>query len=103
MTERPRLCTGPNRDSILALFGCLALCPEDTSPPLEVIRIMFEAVQDGAGPGAEARPTLLNIRRWLKVPINQGSSFSSSFPANVDVTRNRGSVCSSGQSLGDCR
>ena len=67
---------GPSRDSILALFGCLALCPEDTSPPLEVIRIMFEAVQNGAGSGAEARPTLLNIRRWLKVLINQGSCFS---------------------------
>ena len=26
---------GANRESILALFSCLALCPEDTSPPLE--------------------------------------------------------------------
>ena len=56
---------GPQREAILALFRCLVLVPEDTHVPLEVVRIMFEAVNVDV-PGLEARPSLLNIRRWLK-------------------------------------
>ena len=57
--------TGAHRTSILALFRALALAPEDAFVPLEVLRLMYNAAQpttDKIPP-----PSLLNIRRWLKV------------------------------------
>lgn len=57
---------GAHRDSILALFKSLALLPEDTLCPLEVVRMMYEASNSGIG-----RPSLLSIRRWLKVLVKR--------------------------------
>eukprot|EP01052_Picozoa_sp_SAG31_P073671 SAG31_NODE_32720_length_352_cov_1.003953_1_plen_58_part_10 len=44
LSANDKCAKGASRDSILMLFNCLALCPEDVSPPLEIVRMMFEAV-----------------------------------------------------------
>jgi hypothetical protein len=51
-----------NVKSLLLLY---ALCPEDTHMPLEVLLLMFEAVNDGP------RASMMHIRKWLRILINR--------------------------------
>jgi hypothetical protein len=61
---------GPHRAGLLALFRCFALVPEDTFAPLDVLRLIFEASQP-AGAGGPAAPSVLNLRRWLKILLDR--------------------------------
>ena len=57
--------SGTQKKNVMHLFKSLALLPEDTAVPLEIVSLMFQAVpgDDGA---TMKKPNLLNIRRWLK-------------------------------------
>ena len=59
---------GPHRDKILRLFNAFAIVPEDTRTPIEVVAMLFEAESETPLPKP---PSLLNIRRWLKVLIDR--------------------------------
>eukprot|EP01043_Picozoa_sp_COSAG02_P063948 COSAG02_NODE_9206_length_2289_cov_1.807306_1_plen_144_part_00 len=59
---------GVHHDKILRLFNAFAVAPEDTRLPIEVVASLFEA--ESETPLAKA-PSLLNIRRWLKVLIDR--------------------------------
>eukprot|EP01045_Picozoa_sp_COSAG04_P015045 COSAG04_NODE_1165_length_7994_cov_50.104370_3_plen_574_part_00 len=59
---------GPHRDKILRLFYALAIVPEDTRIPIELVAMLFEAESETPLPKP---PSLLNIRRWLKVLIDR--------------------------------
>jgi hypothetical protein len=59
---------GPQADNILRLFHALAIVPEDTRIPIEVVAMLFEA--EGEAPLPKP-PSLLNIRRWLKALIDR--------------------------------
>jgi hypothetical protein len=50
----------------------MSLIPEDVQPPLEVLAMMYEAEvsSDDDVPGSK-RPTLLNLRRWLKMLLDR--------------------------------
>jgi hypothetical protein len=63
---------GRHRTEILALFRAMSLIPEDVQPPLEVLAMMYEAEvsSDDDVPGSK-RPTLLNLRRWLKMLLDR--------------------------------
>jgi hypothetical protein len=58
---------GRHRKEVLALFRAMALIPEDVHAPLELLAMIYEAE---AGAGA-ARPSLLNLRRWLKALLDR--------------------------------
>ena len=58
-----RAIKGPHRKNVIRLFHALAIVPEDTRVPIEVVRMLFEAESE-TGLGAAA-PSLLSIRRWL--------------------------------------
>ena len=58
---------GPHRDKILRLFNAFAIVPEDTRTPIEMVAMLFEAESETPLPKP---PSLLNIRRWLKVLID---------------------------------
>ena len=59
---------GPHREKILRLFHALAIVPEDTRIPIELVGMLFEAESETPLPKP---PSLLNIRRWLKVLIDR--------------------------------
>jgi hypothetical protein len=59
---------GPHRGKILSLFYAFAIVPEDTRTPIEVVTHLFEA--ESATPLPKP-PSLLHIRRWLKVLIDR--------------------------------
>ena len=62
--------TGTHKDNVITLFKCLALVPEDTVVPLDALAMIFEA---GASTDEKPvkRPSILSIRRWLKVLIER--------------------------------
>eukprot|EP01052_Picozoa_sp_SAG31_P030464 SAG31_NODE_3127_length_4646_cov_6.057620_2_plen_484_part_00 len=63
---------GKHRAEILMLFRAMCLIPEDVQAPLEVLAMMYEAEvsSDRDVPGSK-RPTLLNLRRWLKTLLDR--------------------------------
>ena len=62
--------TGTHAENIMMLFKSLALCPEDTVVPLGMLAMLFQA---GASTEAKPvkRPSILMIRRWLKILIDR--------------------------------
>jgi hypothetical protein len=50
---------GAQKHSVMHLFKALALIPEDTVVPLEIIAMMYESVPQTAG-GPTKRPSVLN-------------------------------------------
>ena len=56
---------GPHRENILRLFGAFATVSEDTRIPIEIVRMLYEAAESETPPVKP--PSLLSIRRWLKV------------------------------------
>ena len=71
---------GPQRENILALFRCFALLPEDAHCSLSALRMLFDAAtaakaEDVGGSSEIAsvklQPTILDIRRWLKVLLDR--------------------------------
>lgn len=64
-----RSINGPHRENVLRLFHALAVVPEDTQVPIEVVAMLFEAEADA--PALPKPPSLLNIRRYLKVLIDR--------------------------------
>jgi hypothetical protein len=69
---------GPQQGNILALFECFALLPEDVQCPLPVLRMLFDAATAAKAEGTSGRsesvkqqPTILDIRRWLKVLLDR--------------------------------
>ena len=63
---------GRHRVEIVALFRAMCLIPEDVQAPLDVLAMMYEAEvsSDDDVPGSK-RPTLLNLRRWLKTLLDR--------------------------------
>ena len=59
------------QSEISTLFRAMALIPEDVRAPLELLAMMYEAEVCCDGSEPAGRPTLLNIRRWLKVLLNR--------------------------------
>ena len=59
---------GPHRDKILRLFNAFAVVPEDTRIPIEMVGMLFEVENEIPLPKP---PSLLNIRRWLKMLIDR--------------------------------
>eukprot|EP01050_Picozoa_sp_SAG11_P013285 SAG11_NODE_1540_length_4722_cov_2.812243_3_plen_1121_part_00 len=61
---------GSHKDNVISLFKCLALVPEDTVVPLEMLTFIFQA---GCSTDEETvkRPKIIMIRRWLKVLIER--------------------------------
>ena len=61
---------GSQKQNVMHLFKALALLPEDTMCPLEVVSLMCQAVPAEDG-GKVKRPNVLNTRRWLKQLIDR--------------------------------
>jgi hypothetical protein len=59
---------GASRDNVLRLFRAFAVVPEDTRIPIEMVGMLYEA--EGETP-LDRPPSLLNVRRWLKVLIDR--------------------------------
>lgn len=62
--------SGSQKEKITALFKCLALIPEDTAVPLDILAMIFQAscsTKESPAP----RPRIMMIRRWLKVLIER--------------------------------
>lgn len=59
---------GAHRTQILRLFNAFAIAPEDTWIPIEIVAALFEAESETT---LAKSPSLLNIRRWLKVLIDR--------------------------------
>eukprot|EP01051_Picozoa_sp_SAG22_P015319 SAG22_NODE_1982_length_3207_cov_2.771557_3_plen_430_part_00 len=76
---------GPHREKIVRVLHAFAVVPEDTRVPLDVMRMLYQVEScaggsAGAGAGgddasgdgaAQPPPTVLNIRRWLKVLLDR--------------------------------
>ena len=62
--------TGSHKDSVTTLFKCLAIIPEDTMCPLDILSLVFQAGCSTSETTAK-RPRILMIRRWLKVLIDR--------------------------------
>eukprot|EP01052_Picozoa_sp_SAG31_P002383 SAG31_NODE_84_length_27014_cov_3.743006_10_plen_204_part_00 len=58
---------GPHRKNILQLFDAFATVPEDARIPIEMVQMLYEAGENVT----RAKPSLLSIRRWLKVLIDR--------------------------------
>ena len=62
--------SGSHKENVTALFKCLALLPEDTIVPLDILAMLFEA-----GCSTEEKPVqkprIMMIRRWLKVLLER--------------------------------
>eukprot|EP01047_Picozoa_sp_COSAG01_P043512 COSAG01_NODE_3870_length_5605_cov_4.345260_6_plen_91_part_00 len=58
--------TGSHKDKVTTLFKCLAIIPEDTVAPLEILALIFQAGCSTADERVK-RPRIMMIRRWLKV------------------------------------
>ena len=58
-----------DRDNILRLFRAFAVVPEDMRIPIEMVGMLFEV--ESETPLPPGLPSLLNIRRWLKVLIDR--------------------------------
>ncbi len=61
---------GSHKDNIISLFKCLALVPEDTTVPLEILPFIFQA-GCSTDEDTATRPKIIMIRRWLKVLIER--------------------------------
>ena len=62
--------TGVHKDNVTSLFKCLALVPEDTIVPLDMLAMIFQAGCSTDEKPA-SRPRIMVIRRWLKVLIER--------------------------------
>ena len=68
---------GARRENIVNLFMAMALIPEDVFAPLDILAMIYEAEvsgndSDGRGSvGGSHRPSLLKLRRWLKILIDR--------------------------------
>ena len=62
--------TGVHKDNVTSLFKCLALVPEDTIVPLDMLAMIFQAGCSTDEKPA-SRPRIIMIRRWLKVLIER--------------------------------
>ena len=65
---------GAQRENIVLLFKSLALIPEDTPCPLNIMAMIFEAscaTTADSVPATAARPSIVSIRRWLKMLIDR--------------------------------
>jgi hypothetical protein len=64
---------GAQAENIVSLFKALALIPEDTRCPLDVMAMVFEACTTVTGDCSEPvkRPSITSIRRWLKTLIDR--------------------------------
>ena len=62
--------TGVHKDNVTSLFKCLALVPEDTIVPLDMLAMIFQAGCSTDEKPA-SRPRIMMIRRWLKVLIER--------------------------------
>ena len=78
---------GAQTQSVVHLFRCLALVPEDTVVPLEILAMMCESVPE-AGGGYTKRPSVLSTRRWLKQLIDRSLVLGAvDCPALHDIVR----------------
>ena len=64
---------GTQQAEVAQLFHAFALVPEDTSPPLEVMGLLFASlgVANGAGSKLRRIPARLLVRKWLKSLIDR--------------------------------
>eukprot|EP01047_Picozoa_sp_COSAG01_P016833 COSAG01_NODE_874_length_12972_cov_15.914343_6_plen_336_part_00 len=62
--------TGSHKDNVTALFKCLAIIPEDTAPPLDILTLVFQAGCSTADNRVK-RPRIMMLRRWLKVLMDR--------------------------------
>lgn len=62
--------SGAHKDNVKKLFKCLALLPEDTIAPLDILAMIFQASCSTAEKPAP-RPRIMMIRRWLNVLIER--------------------------------
>jgi hypothetical protein len=63
---------GAQRENIVQLFKSLALLPEDTACPLDIMALVFEASCASTSASVPAkRPMIISIRRWLKMLIDR--------------------------------
>eukprot|EP01052_Picozoa_sp_SAG31_P021339 SAG31_NODE_1645_length_7652_cov_2.069906_4_plen_267_part_00 len=62
--------SGSHKDNVTSLFKCLAIVPEDTIVPLDILGLMFQAGCSTDEKPA-SRPRIMMIRRWLKVLIER--------------------------------
>ena len=62
--------SGSQKEKITALFKCLALIPEDTAVPLDILAMIFQASCSTKEKPAP-RPRIMMIRKWMKVLIER--------------------------------
>ena len=62
--------TGSHKDNATALFKCLAIVPEDTVIPLDILALVFQAGCSTPETVAK-RPRIMMMRRWLKVLLDR--------------------------------
>jgi hypothetical protein len=62
--------TGSYKKNVTELFKYLAIIPEDTSAPLDILALVFQAGCSTADNRAK-RPRIMMMRRWLKVLIDR--------------------------------
>lgn len=62
--------TGTHKDNVTSLFKCLAIVPEDTIVPLDMLAMIYQA---GCSTDEKPvnRPKIIMIRRWLKVLLER--------------------------------
>eukprot|EP01047_Picozoa_sp_COSAG01_P017246 COSAG01_NODE_909_length_12785_cov_4.201876_6_plen_336_part_00 len=61
---------GSQKENVTALFKCLAIIPEDTATPLDILALVFQAGCSTADNRIK-RPRILMLRRWLKSLIDR--------------------------------
>eukprot|EP01052_Picozoa_sp_SAG31_P023688 SAG31_NODE_1969_length_6771_cov_17.211331_7_plen_1242_part_01 len=64
---------GPQREKIVRTLHAFSVVPEDTRVPLEVMRMLYRAENDVADADGALHqpPTMLSMRRWLKVLLDR--------------------------------
>ena len=61
---------GIHKDNVRKLFQCMALVPEDTVVPLEVLALIFQAASS-SDETLVPRPRIMTLRRWLKLLLDR--------------------------------
>lgn len=66
-----RAIDGAHADAARTLFRAMGLVPEDTRVPLQALIMLYEAEVQAQGRSLQKQPSVLNIRRWLKILIDR--------------------------------